>query len=403
MKDEMARVRHAEGTIRLAKERMAEAYPFHVALLTRMRVAARPSVGTMAVQADGEEILLLYNPDFVLGVSVAELAGVLLHEVHHVLFGHLTMSVEDYPHRPALVVAQEVTANEFICEPLPGEPVLLEDYPMLPPHESTEERYRRLAAILPPDAAVPATLDDHGAWDIGVVADKAGAEAVIRQAVEDALAAVDRGQIPEELRDALEARGLGDTPGGGVEGVSRGAGGVMDWRLLLRRYVGQALDVRPVYSRPPRRFPDMVGILPGRGRRAGRPKVMTVIDTSGSITPTLLTLIDCELRRLATCHDVVVVECDCRIQRTYRYERLKEVWGRGGTDLRPPLERAFLRQHRPDLVVYFTDGYGPAPDKPPGVPLIWCIVPGGECPAPWGRQIYMKRAGAPKTAADVPE
>jgi predicted metal-dependent peptidase len=66
------------------------------------------------------------------------------------------------------------------------------------------------------------------------------------------------------------------------------------------------------------------------------------------------------------------------------------VRGRGGTDLRPPLDRHFLRKHRPDLVVYFTDGDGPAPDKPPGPALIWCLVPGGRKPAVWGRVLHMQ-------------
>ena len=47
-------------------------------------------------------------------------------------------------------------------------------------------------------------------------------------------------------------------------------------------------------------------------------------------------------------------------------------------------------EHRPDLVIYLTDGYGEAPERPPSVPVIWCLTPGGEAPTTWGRikQLY---------------
>src|SRR5262249_47627659 len=158
---------------------------------------------------------------------------------------------------------------------------------------------------------------------------------------------------------------------------------------LLRHHVGRVLEVRPVFTRSPRRFPEMVGILPGRGRQSSKPKVMAVIDTSGSVTPSLLTKIDSELRGLARSHEVLVVECDCQVHRASPYQQIEEVSGRGGTDLRPPLEREFLRHHRPDLVVYFTDGEGPAPVKAPPVPVVWCLTDGGTEPAAWGRVVWM--------------
>jgi predicted metal-dependent peptidase len=149
------------------------------------------------------------------------------------------------------------------------------------------------------------------------------------------------------------------------------------------------LRVRPTFTRPARRFPDLVGVVPGRQRRADRPKVLAVIDSSASITAALLAQVNAELARLARHFAVTVVECDAAVQRAYRYRPVTAVCGRGGTDLRPPLERDFLRRHRPDLVVYFTDGCGPAPRRPPGPPVVWCLTPNGRPPAPWGRVIRM--------------
>ena len=116
---------------------------------------------------------------------------------------------------------------------------------------------------------------------------------------------------------------------------------------------------------------------------------MAVIDTSGSLTDDLFALISSELARMSKDFDVTVVECDAKIHEVYKCRPINSVQGRGGTDLRPPFEKGFLRQHRPDLLVYFTDGYGPAPDDKPRIPVIWCLTPDGKQPAEWGRVIRM--------------
>jgi predicted metal-dependent peptidase len=130
--------------------------------------------------------------------------------------------------------------------------------------------------------------------------------------------------------------------------------------------------------------------VPGRGRQQARPRILAVVDSSGSIRPDLLTLINEELIRLAQSFEMLVVEADCVVQAVYAYRQpLTDVRGGGGTDLRPALQLDFLRQHRVDLAVYFTDGFGAAPDRPPAIPVIWCLVPGGEAPACWGRGIHI--------------
>jgi predicted metal-dependent peptidase len=357
-----------------------------------MHVVARPPVGTAAVQAEGEQLALLYSPDFVLSISIAELVGVLLHEVLHVLFGHLFMTAEDYPNQAALTIAQEVTVNEYIVEPLPGEPVLLEQYPTLPPAESTEERYGRPEDMIPETEAVD-TLDNHEPWH------GASNGQAVRQAIEDAIALAGSENVPEDLRELLAAQGIGHRSGSQRESVSRGRHGSLDWRILLRRYIGQELEVRPTYARPSRRFPELVGIVPGKARQASKPKILSVIDTSASMTRELLTLIDGELHRLAKHNEALIVECDRNIRRVYAYDRqegLRDLQGRGGTDLRPPFDCVFLREHRPDIAFFFTDGLGPAPKRKPGIPVIWCLTPGGKSPAAWGRIIHMRAANVPK-------
>ena len=394
----------AAGKINIAIRRVADKYVFHCKVLEQFKLQEKAVVGTVAVTVSGDAILLLYNAAFVLSTPMTHLVGMLLHEVHHVVLGHIFAKPADYPDRWARVVAEEVSANEFVKEPLPAGGMLLKDFFNLSPMQSTDERYDQLkrevvrAQIISPQGQtlgddgqgrVGHTLDDHTVWEEARQdADKS--KATVEEILQDAVFEVGLGRIPSELKGDLGRLGIGDTPGGSQYDLAGENGGRLDWRRLLRRYAGQFLQNRPTFTRPSRRFPDLVGIVPGKRRQAGRPRVMAVIDTSGSITPETLELIDAELAKMARSYAVLVVECDAAIHAVYEYQaRLTAVHGRGGTDLRPPLTRSFLRKHRPDLVVYFTDGFGPAPQRPPQIPVVWCVIPGGQRPIGWGRMIQI--------------
>ena len=117
---------------------------------------------------------------------------------------------------------------------------------------------------------------------------------------------------------------------------------------------------------------------------------MGVIDSSGSISGAMLSEISAELKRMSLGCEIVVVECDAVVHAVYRFsQQITSVQGRGGTDLRPPFQPDLLRKLHPDVIVYFTDGHGPAPAQAPHVPVIWCLTRGGVRPAPWGRVIQM--------------
>ena len=142
-----------------------------------------------------------------------------------------------------------------------------------------------------------------------------------------------------------------------------------------------------------KRLPSLVGIFPGRYRKPHKPRVFAVIDTSGSITEQLLSAINREVARVAREFEVIVAECDSKVHAIYPYREIKEVRGRGGTNLQAPFAPEILSQVGEfSVLIYFTDGYGPAPPRAPRFPVIWCIVPGGIAPANWGRVIEM---GAP--------
>ena len=69
-----------------------------------------------------------------------------------------------------------------------------------------------------------------------------------------------------------------------------------------------------------------------------------------------------------------------------------EIRGRGGTDFRPAIAYVENQNPKPHIVIYITDGAGPAPEfPPPGIHFIWVIVPStwAHIPARWGDMVIL--------------
>src|SRR5438094_7683669 len=95
-----------------------ERYPYYTSILGKMSPVADPSVKRMAVSLHGGRFFLHVNVDAFLD-EPQYLRGVLLHEVHHVVLGHLTHPKFAEVSEPELMeLAIEMSANEYIEEPL---------------------------------------------------------------------------------------------------------------------------------------------------------------------------------------------------------------------------------------------------------------------------------------------
>lgn len=413
--DIAANAKLARGEIMLGIRRMAGRYPFHAKTLEQFRLECRPEIPTMGVSFSGGNLRLSFNPGFVCEVSADELLGVLLHEVHHVVFGHVLTNSNDDRDPWARVVAEEITVNEFVTEPLPGAPITLAMFPDFPVMESTGARYQRLIewserfewldywewksrGMLDeatrdmcggPAACV---VDDHSGWGDCDQPGIGSARTALKSLLHDVQIAVGANCVPDYLFPALRRLGvqIGSKAGCGTLTLDGTETGHLNWRALLRRFVGRHAGATAVadFRRRPRRVPDLIGVIPGR-RRSGRLHVLAAVDTSASVSKQNLEAINGELARLSWNCRVTIVECDAAIQRAYRYRKIQSVSGRGGTDFRPVFDQSFLSEHRPEIVVYFTDGFGPAPVQPPPLPVMWCLAPHGRRPAGWGEAVLM--------------
>ena len=270
-----------EGFLRDAS--FLEAYPYYAAILARMSPVADPSVARMAVSLHDGQFFLHLNVDSFLA-EPQFLRGVLLHEVHHVVLGHLTHPKLAAPAEPELMeLAVEMSANEYIEEPLPR-PITCRAYSAvgIRPGQSTLERYEVLARSLRTTGKRPratpgeegaGALDDHRFFARGRTLP--GATAQTAMLVERAVAETHEARDTEE-GEAGPRRFLvaGRSPAHLVEELfetTRAPEEVLDWRAALLLFVARARSPVHTWSRPSRRFPSRIFEVPGEpGPRAAR-------------------------------------------------------------------------------------------------------------------------------------
>jgi hypothetical protein len=125
----------AMGKIKLARAMtvLIRTHPFHGHIAAGWRARPEQAVPTMGVGWECGGVQLIWNPEFVNRITDMELAGVLLHEVHHVVLRHPFLFPEQADPPPdfdayAAVVAEEITVNEFVTLPLPGSPMRMEQF-----------------------------------------------------------------------------------------------------------------------------------------------------------------------------------------------------------------------------------------------------------------------------------
>ncbi len=423
-----------------------EAYPYYAAILAKLTPVADPSVGRMAVS--------LWDGRFYLHVNVESfmrepqfIRGVLLHEVHHIVLGHLSHPKFAECEEPELMdLAIEMSANEYIEEELPPA-VRWRSYSSIGMRagQSTIERYEILMGHLRGTGSRPkpnpgergdGTVDDHrhlarGEASAGGVAQtsllvsgavsesrserdakkkKKRAEEEQAQATQPKKRGAKKPAPPQSDPDDDDDDGsrrflvAGRTPGRLIEELSettRAPDEIMDWRSALAMFAARARSPVHTWSRPSRRFPGRIFEVPGRSwapHRDAEQRLLVAIDTSLSMSKQELEEIARQLVVLSEHVHVTIAECDVSVARVYPFDgRIENVVGRGGTDLRPVFAPSVLGAHDIDGVVYFTDGDGPFSPDPSPVPTLWVLTKPLTFKCPWGERAYLRApTGAPR-------
>jgi predicted metal-dependent peptidase len=420
-----------ETKLAAARARLILDKPFLGALTLRlpMVVAKKDWCPTTATDAR----TFYYNPEYIGALSLAETQFVLAHEALHCALSHFARRQHRIKHKWDL-------ACDFAINPL-----LVDDGLKPPPNALLVAAYRGMTAeeIYPliEDNDQSKTLDEHVYDSDGEGGGSGDQPAPPRQQQTRNERGEDTGESSQGARPepGQDGRGAGagaqESPTGSepadrpdpltpderetlsIQWQQRLAGAAqqalqagklsaslarlvdhllqpqLPWRMLLAHYLSLAARDDFSYLRPSRREGE--AILPSL--RSAQVSVVVAVDTSGSIKPPEMDEFFSEVNALKSQirARVALLPCDERLAGgapwiVEPWEELQvpeSIGGGGGTDFRPVFAWVAQQDHRPELLVYFTDAEGEFPAAEPDYPVLWLVK--GRAPVPWGQRIQL--------------
>lgn len=190
----------------------------------------------------------------------------------------------------------------------------------------------------------------------------------------------------------------GDMPGFYKALVKELKDAQMPWEQMLAMLVRTVINtgIERSYQKTKRYGCLFNVILPAETGKK-KPKVVIIIDTSGSISEHYIEKFVAEITRiLRGASDCVCITADAKVQEVVKVRSIRDFiaeqpkvqfLGRGGTDFVPALKEA--AKHRADLVIYFTDGFGTYGSSAFGIKRLLWVMTTNKVP-PFGRHIQMR-------------
>lgn len=208
----------------------------------------------------------------------------------------------------------------------------------------------------------------------------------IKDAIVQAANSVEAGNVPADIRRMIKSL---------LEPK-------MDWREIIRSQIQSSVRSDYTWMRPNRKGWHMSAILPGMDRDT-QIKIALAIDTSGSISQTMLQEFVSEVAGIMEQYEQYTIDIWQFDTRVYAHERFEandgkditnyEIRGGGGTDFAP--NWAFMKDEEiePDQFIMFTDGYPNASwGDPDYCDTVFLIHTAGDCgskpEAPFGQSVY---------------
>ncbi len=312
----MPRESFDETRLAAARLRAAQVQPFLALALYALTPIADSTQPTFSVN---ERWHLHVNPERLTEWSVMEVAGVLLHEVGHLIRDHAGRARTMNVHGEKLATLWNFAADAEINDDLVASGIELPGGVVTPavlgekPGMLAEYYYSHLRDGKPPPDL---EIADCGSGCHGVSSDppSVAREMVAEHAgLSDVEAMLLRKRTAEAIAVAVAASGAGSVAGGWARWAEALLRPQLDWRTLLGATVRSAVaavrgNADYSYQRPSRRRVPRV-VLPAMQRPV--PRVAIVIDTSGSVDDDQLAMAWTEvhgcLRRLGTRRDLLSV------------------------------------------------------------------------------------------------
>lgn len=305
--------------------------------------------------------------------------GVVKHEVLHIVLKH-TLVNQPRLNRHVVNIAMDIVVNQYIDKRhLPKESVFLENFPelMFEPDASWKYYYEKLMHLrdhldtlyLNTTAAASFSAirenDQHKLWND--IYTQTNIEKDLMDAGIDNLIHIARAKTTEKSYGTLPA-GFKSY----LDSILYKSKPLVDWRRVLKIFSESSskTKVTNTLKRPSKRY----GTSPGIKIRKLR-KLLIAVDTSGSIHQEEIAQFFTEIHHIwRQGSEIIITECDAKIQRTYSYKGTVPTFiiGGGGTNFDAPIEYG-NKHFKPDGLIYFTDGVAPSPQIKPRYPLLWVI------------------------------
>lgn len=360
--------------------------PFFATLSRHINKVPTKGIPTAGVRIDKDGYFeLAFNPDFMAGLSDEFRRGILKHEFYHLIFDHCSSRSPDGKKiSKRWNFATDLAINSHLRGELPDF-ALWPDKFGYPNEQSAEWYYAKLeqdgkggddgkcngqhgkgdgegdSGGTPCDCG---NIDSHDGW---------GEAGDVSQDAKD----IAKERLREAMRKAAETAansklGWGSVSGRIKEQVMRFITRTVDWKAVLRAFVGQAQKASMVNTvkRINKRYPYIHA-----GKKALRHANIAIsIDQSGSVSDELLQLFYGELDNLAKMASFTIIPFDCSVAEDKIYVWKKgerRPWERvlsGGTDFDAPT--AYVNAKKFDGHIILTDMYAPKP-KPSHCRRMW--------------------------------
>jgi len=409
--------RSASVTLSLAKLLVLRQAPYYYGLVNGFRCVPREDFKFPMGVTEG--LVLYYNPDMISELTFEEVAGVLVHEVHHVIRKHLqrTKQLPEHPMRGHIAnIAGDLTINDDLLRAgwqLPKDGMFMRSFPFLRHGLSMEEYYRQLLQKEKEDKEGKGGKDagakdgtgsgkDEPCHCGGVAGNPEPFEAELDKQFSERTTAqrelLVRSTLEEIVKAGTMARHRGQLSAGLLAEIAESLSPPkVDWRrqlrYLLRTQCGMVAAGGEDFSR---RVPNKSALSRGLSSPSligYTPEVCFVLDTSGSMDNERIRDVLNEAHHMLKTFNIQhawLIHADSEVHHTERVvvsklARKFTAHGRGGTDFAPGLRAADNLRPRPDLVVYLTDGEGVTAYKP-RAKILWvvCGVAVGAPPLPYG-------------------
>ncbi len=332
-------------------------------------------IGTMGATDRG---VFYYEKEAIENWNVDELGSVLIHELMHFLRKHGARCERKGYHPQIWNIAADFEINDdldFLKLPNPLHPKQYN----LPEGLLAEDYYDRIRKKVKIDyvccGSVAGHTMDGEPFDTGVEHSSASVELTIKQ-------------VAKDIRDEV-AKGRGTIP----VGLQRWAELELKppkilWSQKLNTVVRSSITTIAgasdyTYSRINRRQGGLgfgVGKPILRAPIAHVPKVDIGLDTSGSMgkAETIRAISEADAVLKATKAKARFIACDSAVHAIAEVGSIKElvalIKGGGGTSFIPVFAAWEKMRPKPDLAIFYTDGCGDAPSRPPSFRTIFVLV-----------------------------